>query len=237
MARCGFATWNPKGATPGGKIDPRVVVFHVTAGLGNAAPHDGLEWHFEVSLSGALEQQVDTNQRADANYKANPFAISIETEGKGDGAWTDAQLDTLVRVSHWIIDVHPKVKAQRCNRWDGSGFGYHVMWGAPGPWTPVAKSCPGPRRIEQFDAVLLPRIISPIPAPPPEDDDVKPQIVSYKHPTEGQHAYLVSGVVAKHIPNPSALQLARFLGIPEAPGVAEGEFLNLVRFLDGPLAV
>lgn len=172
MARCGFATWNPKGTTPGGKIDPRVVVFHVTAGHGNAQPHSGLEWHFEVSFTGQLEQQVDTNLRADANYKANPFAISIETEGKGEGSWTDAQLDTLVRLSHWCIDVHPKVKAQRCDAWDGSGFGYHVMWGAPGPWTPVAKSCPGPRRIAQFDAELLPRILSPLSPPPPEEDDL-----------------------------------------------------------------
>lgn len=174
MARCGFATWNPKGTTPGGKIDPRVVIFHVTAGLGNAQPHDHLEWHFEVSLSGQLEQQVDTNLRADANYKANPFAISVETEGKGDGVWTDAQLVTLVRLSHWCIDVHPKVKAQRCDAWDGSGFGYHIMWGSPGPWTPVAKSCPGPRRIEQFDAVLLPRILAPVTPPPPPEDDMPP---------------------------------------------------------------
>lgn len=159
--RCPFATWQPAGTTPGGPIVPRVVIFHVTAGLGDAQPHSGLEWHFEVSLSGALQQQVDTERRADANYRANPFAISIETEGRGDGAWTDAQLDMLVRLSEWCLAEHPQVKRQVCDRWDGSGFGYHVMWGAPGAWTPVAKSCPGPRRIEQFRRVLMPRILTP----------------------------------------------------------------------------
>lgn len=178
MARCDFATWNPAGATPGGKIDPRVVIFHVTAGLGNAKPHNGLEWHFEVSLSGALEQQVDTNLSAAANYKANPFAISVETEGKGEGFWTDAQLDMLVRLSEWCLAIHPKITRQRCPTWDGSGFGYHIMFGTPGKWTPVAKACPGPNRIKQFDDVLLPRILagSPAPAPEPEDDMRRPII-------------------------------------------------------------
>jgi hypothetical protein len=32
------------------------------------------------------------------------------------------------------------------------------MFGAPGPWTPVAKTCPGRARIRQFNEVLLPRI-------------------------------------------------------------------------------
>ncbi len=161
MALLPQATWNPTGTTPGGYMDPRVVIFHVTAGLGDAAPHDGLEWHFEVSLSGAIEQGVDTNQQAAANYKANPFAISIETEGLGDGEWTAAQLDSLVLLSEWAMANHPLILRQRCPTWDGSGFGYHVMFGAPGPWTPVAKSCPGPNRIRQFDEVLLPRILNP----------------------------------------------------------------------------
>lgn len=163
------ADWNPAGTTPGGYMDPRVVIFHVIAGEGNARPHDGLEWHFEVSYSGAIEQGVDTNQQAAANYKANPFAISVETEGLGSGEWTDAQLDSLVLISEWSMANHPKIMRQRCPTWDGSGFGYHVMFGAPGPWTPVAKSCPGPNRIRQFDEVLLPRIISP------QEDDMTPE--------------------------------------------------------------
>lgn len=166
MAKYPYATWNPAGTTPGGPIVPRVVINHVTAGRGNARPHDNLEWHFEISLKGEVEQQVDTGLRADANYKANTFAISIEHEGLGDGVFTDAQLDANVALSEWLMAQHPDIKRQRCDRWDGSGFGYHVMWGAPGPWTPVAKSCPGPKRIKQFEEVLLPRILNPYPNNP-----------------------------------------------------------------------
>ena len=163
MSRCSFARWNPAGATPGGRIDPRVLIYHVTAIHGDARPHSGLEWHFEVSLTGQLEQVVDTNLRADANRNANGFAISVETEGKGEGIWTDAQLEMNEKLGDWCIDTHPKIKRQRCDRWDGSGIGYHVMFGAPGPWTPVAKSCPGPKRIHQFNTILLPSLISGAP--------------------------------------------------------------------------
>lgn len=170
MALLGSATWNPAGATPGGYMDPRVVIFHVIDGEGNARPHDGLEWHFEVSYSGAIEQGVDTNRQAAANYHANPFAISVETEGLAAGLWTDAQLDSLVLLSEWCMAEHPLILRQRCPRWDGSGFGHHTMFGAPGPWTPVAKSCPGANRKRQFDEVLLPRILNG----PQEGDDMTP---------------------------------------------------------------
>ena len=174
MARLATATWNPAGTTPGGYMDPRVVIFHVIAGEGNAQPHSGLEWHFEVAYSGAIEQGVDTNRQAAANLKANPFAISIETEGLGNGYWTDAQLDSLAMLSEWCMATHPKILRQRCPTWDGAGFGYHVMFGAPGPWTPVAKTCPGPNRIRQFNEVLLPRILKST-SPTTEIDDMTPE--------------------------------------------------------------
>lgn len=168
MAICERASWNPRGATPGGAITPRVMIYHVTADFGDATPHSGLEWHFEVALNGGIQQQVDTGLRADANYKANPFAISVETEGKGEGSWTDAQLDSCVYLAEWAMKHHPKILRQRCNRWDGSGFGFHTMWGAPSNWTPVAKSCPGPNRKVQFENELLPRILDIHDTPTPE---------------------------------------------------------------------
>ena len=161
-------------------MDPRVVIFHVTAVEGDARPHSGLEWHFEVSYSGAIEQGVDTNQQAAANYKANPFAISVETEGTEFGEWTDRQLDSLVLISEWCMENHPLIRRQRCDRWDGSGFGYHTMWGAPSQWTPVAKSCPGPKRKRQFDEVLLPRILAP------QEDDMTPEQVAVLSAIHGE---------------------------------------------------
>lgn len=183
MAVLTGATWDPAGATPGGHMDPRVVIFHVTAVDGKARPHSGLEWHFHVAKTGQIDQLVDTNRQAAANYKANPFAISIETEGLATGEWTGPQLDSLVEISEWCMAEHPKILRQRCPTWDGSGFGYHVMFGAPGPWTPYAKSCPGPLRIRQFDEVLLPRILK-------EDD-----ILSALTPEEQRH---ILAFVDKH---------------------------------------
>jgi hypothetical protein len=40
--------------------------------------------------------------------------------------------------------------------WNGAGVGYHTLFGAPGAWTPVAKSCPGPKRKVQFHDWLVP---------------------------------------------------------------------------------
>lgn len=173
MARCPFAVWRPEGTTPGGAIVPRVAILHVDAvGNGLPRPHDGLEWHFWISYTGAVYQLVDTERRADANYKANSFAISIETEGKGDGEWTPAQLKSIERLLRWLNATHPKIKLARCPTWDGAGIGHHTMFGAPGPWTPVAKSCPGPKRKVQFDKVVLPSLAGP-PQPSPNPIPLK----------------------------------------------------------------
>jgi hypothetical protein len=174
MAVNAGATWDSTGATPGGVIVPRVVIFHTTASHGDSRPHSGLEWHFEVSFTGAVQQQVDTNYRADANYLANGFAISVETEGLGTDVWTDAQLDALVGLSEWCMAQHPDIARQVCDAWDGSGFGYHTMWGggAPSEWNPTPKSCPGAARIDQFWHVLMPRIVTP----QQEEEDMTPEL-------------------------------------------------------------
>src|SRR5690606_18447307 len=109
MARCPFATWSPDGATPGGAIVPRVVIVHSEATKGDARPHSGLEWHFWIAHDGRIKQVVDTDRRADANNKANAFAVSIETEDDGDPdrePWTDAQLWALARLIRWVCTVH-----------------------------------------------------------------------------------------------------------------------------------
>lgn len=170
MARCPFATWDPAG-TPGGSIIPRTVIVHSEATkLGLARPTGGvLEWHFMVRLDGRILQHVDTERRADANNKANAFAVSIETEDRGDPdrePWTDAQLWALERLIRWICTAH-RIPLRRCPSWVEGGIGYHTMFGAPSPWTPVVKTCPGKVRIAQFDTDLLPRLI-----PSPEVEDL-----------------------------------------------------------------
>jgi hypothetical protein len=179
MARYPRAAWRPAG-TPGGPINPTTVILHSEATLGHAAPHSGLEWHFWVGYSGAVEQLVDTERRADANNEANPFAISIETEDDGDPdtrPWTGAQVDALVDLVDWCCRTHGIARRQ-APTWNGGGIGYHTLFGAPSPWTPVVKTCPGRERIKQFPPILA-RVVAlgapsepPAPAPSPllEDD-------------------------------------------------------------------
>lgn len=162
MALCPFAT--QKLIAPGSndpKIRARAAVLHVDAG-GSASLFDyffrrsgGIESHFHIKWTGEIEQYRDTAYQADANHLANDFAVSIETQGFGSGKWNKRQLRSIKRLLLWLNEAHG-IPLEKIAVWDGSGVGYHVQFGAPGPWTPVAKSCPGPERIKQFDLELVP---------------------------------------------------------------------------------
>ena len=163
MPLCPFATHRliPPGSSDP-RITPRVAILHVDAGDADSLytyfrdRSGGIESHFHVKKTGEIEQYRDTNYQADANHRANDFAVSIETQGYGAGKWTDAQLASIKRLLRWLHDVHPAIRLAKVDRWDGAGIGYHVQFGAPGAWTPVAKSCPGPDRINQFHTVIVP---------------------------------------------------------------------------------
>jgi hypothetical protein len=158
---------------PPGSTDPAIIpvgmVFHVRAGTGNSlfpyfnGPSGGIESHFYIRFDGTVEQYRSSTREADANYKGNSWVsggkryglLSVETEGLERGKWTAAQVTSLKRLYRWGMDVHG-FPARVCPAWNASGLGYHVLFGAPGPWTPVAKSCPGPERVEQFDDIFRP---------------------------------------------------------------------------------
>lgn len=170
MALCPFARHR---LIPPGSNDPRIIpvgaVLHVDAGNASSlydyfsGPSGGIESHFHVQLDGDIEQYRDTAYEADANYRGNSWVsggrryglISIETQGYEYGEWTTAQLASIKRLLRWLADTHD-FPLQKAPGWQGPGVGYHVMFGAPGPWTPEAKSCPGDRRIEQFHDELVP---------------------------------------------------------------------------------
>jgi N-acetyl-anhydromuramyl-L-alanine amidase AmpD len=169
MPRCPFAIWTPIAAT---NQDARVhektqVILHTLVGSARGTiaawqRSNRLESTFIVALDGTLYQCMDSASRADANLSANRSAISIETEDHGVGRnrewdpdrvwvpWTEAQLATIARVLEWAHRTHA-IPMERCASPTSAGVGYHSMWGAPSPWTPVAKSCPGPARVRQFD--------------------------------------------------------------------------------------
>lgn len=168
--------WYPlaikKNINPGPNDPPIKVVgaiLHVDSGdsksLFNYFKNDsgGIESHFFVLKDGSVEQYRDTGYEADANLKANSFLllghrlgfVSIETQGLDKGEWTPQQLAAIKALLLWLASTHG-FPLQKCTNAFGPGVGYHTMFGAPGPWTPAAKTCPGADRIRQFNSVLVP---------------------------------------------------------------------------------
>lgn len=176
LARCPFARWDPDGATPGKSMTPTQVILHVTTVERDSQSHDGLEWHFEIDYDGNIEQSVLCNRQAAANYKANVRAISIETWGKGEGEWTAKQIEAIIKLLRWL-NAEWNIPLTPCPRWDAPGIGYHIMFGSPGMWTNVAKSCPGPKRIEQFKKILVPRLANVEIEPVRTEDEIMSDII------------------------------------------------------------
>ncbi len=165
MALCPFARQRliPESWTQG-RITPRVLIFHEAVSSADSlynywnSPGVELESHFYVYRDGSLDQYVDTNTRADANWDANPFAISVETWDNGgevDGSWTDAQLATLTRLAAWCEDAHD-IPAEVPITWDGRGMGWHNLYAAR--WAGGARACPGPNRALQVRNRIIPAV-------------------------------------------------------------------------------
>lgn len=146
------------------KIIPIGVIVHSAAGM--SSPYrffrdsTNLESTFWVGADGNTEQYMDPATRADANYKANRFQgsdgrwygyISIETASDVDAldGFYEKQYASLVQLIAWLC-VRYDIPPVLCSDSTAPGIGWHIMWGSPGAWTPVAKSCPGPKRIQQM---------------------------------------------------------------------------------------
>lgn len=160
---------------PPGSNDPRItatqVILHVAVSE-QASLYDyfarrsgGIESHFYIRRDGTVEQYRDTGWQADANYSANVRAISVETQGMAAGEWTPEQLAAIEALLTWAHEVHG-IPLRKCPADDAPGVGYHSQFRT---WSPVAKSCPGPDRIKQFDRVLVPWMSQP------EGDDMTPE--------------------------------------------------------------
>jgi hypothetical protein len=159
-------------------IEPRAAILHVAVSMAASLYEffryrsGGIESHFYVNWRGKVEQYRSIFREADANYKANAFAISIETAGWGTGWWNPLQKRAIKRLLLWLNEeTNGAIPLTVCDSPTGSGIGYHTMWGSPSPWTPVAKSCPGPNRIKQFIRWLTPWLESN-PAQQQEEEDM-----------------------------------------------------------------
>ena len=169
-------------------IIPLGVILHTDAG--NSAslynyfngPSGGIESHFHIPKKNPVEQYRDTGFEADANLKANSFYVdgirygflSVETQGLASDPWNDYQLTEIKKLIQWARSVHPRILLRVCPGPFSAGIGYHTLFGSPGPWTPVAKSCPGPLRIKQFNDVLVPwfKTAATPPSKPPTTKDI-----------------------------------------------------------------
>jgi len=162
------------------RITPTTIIDHSIVGSAEGAwqmfkDRSSLESHFIVDLNGEIWQLMDTSRQADANLRANRYALSIETADRGNPdiqPWTPEQLDSLEWLHNELVRLHPGIprrKSQSCD--DPSGLGYHTLHGAPSCWTPVSKSCPGIIRKKQWDALLLPAFLR---GPDQEADDMTP---------------------------------------------------------------
>lgn len=177
MATIPFAE---KKLIPPGENDPRIKarigILHVDDG--NVADlydffknrSGGIESHGHVRKDGHLYQYRDLDFEADANYKANPFALSFETQGLGEGEWTPAQLNTIKAIMLWCRDERG-IPLRKVTSWNDpvGGWGYHILFDE---WHPKAKSCPGPDRIKQFDNVLVPWMREQNQPKPPAEEEL-----------------------------------------------------------------
>lgn len=117
-----------------------------------------LESHFGLGYDGRLGQYIGTQTRADANASANVRAISLESAANTSNTdpWTDAQVDTLVRVLDWAATEHD-IPRRLCRSWTDPGFGYHRLYSQ---WSTSGTYCPGDARVKQFNDIVLPRVIA-----------------------------------------------------------------------------
>lgn len=147
------------------EIKPRTVILHSQAGP-RKTPWQALvsymkrsditlEAHFLIEMDGTVVQTMPTHKRADCNYKANPFAIAIETQDNGyptlaTTPWTPEQAEAIANVVAAVGHKYGIPYTSPTNYLDG-GVGYHSQF--PEWSTFKGKTCPGAARIRQMDWV------------------------------------------------------------------------------------
>jgi hypothetical protein len=98
-------------------IAMRTVIHHSIVGSAEGAFQyfagaTAIESTFIVKKSGYFWQCMSLGEQADANFMANAFAGSIETEDNGHpdtDPWTSAQIDTLVWLSREMRRLRPRI--------------------------------------------------------------------------------------------------------------------------------
>ncbi|MEU9981071.1 N-acetylmuramoyl-L-alanine amidase [Streptomyces sp. NPDC050856] len=170
-------------------IRPTQFILHSLAAPWNAQriyeywKTNSLESHFGLGYAGDLAQYIGTETRADANYAANrrpdgTGAVSIETASnlQHTDAWTDAQVDRLIRLGVWLHQRHG-IPLRVCRTASDPGYGYHRLHSA---WAVSGTACPGDARVRQFRNVVFPGIVARATGqlPPPAQEDPMPTVIN-----------------------------------------------------------
>jgi hypothetical protein len=147
------------------RTGPTTVIVHTNGGGANlygwfARPGNTICSHFQVFRDGRIEQYLDTARVAYAQWDANPFGISVETEDDGDPdtPWTAAQIRSIQAIIRWTSVPH------RLAPESGGGIGYHQQYTA---WNQSGHGCPGSVRVNQLKNTVIPGLAAP--ASPPKD--------------------------------------------------------------------
>lgn len=154
------------------RIQPTQYILHTAVSAASSlAPYFGresvkTESHFYINAQGVIEQYVDTERQADAQWEGNRHGVSVETWDGGapeQNPWNPAQIDSLVRLGHWLRAEHG-IPMHLCPGPQSPGVGYHRLFYE---WNKSKHSCPGNLRVSQFHGEVLPRLAGGTPAPAP----------------------------------------------------------------------
>lgn len=180
------ATWAPLPESgEHGRYTKTQLIYHSTGTRASAAANYRyfrrgdvpVESTLIVDYDGGALQVMEAYEKADANMSASRRSISVEVVGLASEPYTPQQVERCIDIGRWALAHHP-IAPRQCPAHDASGIGWHVMFGAPGPWTAVrGKECPGGQRIAQVRDLIIPALTAPPkpPAPPTltEDPDMR----------------------------------------------------------------
>jgi len=158
------ALWQP---LPEDETQPKrertrcTLILHSQVGNYDLNPFFGrgsvvVESHMQQKKTGKMEQMVGLDRTADANYRANSWAISVETTDDGDpdtDPWNDHQIEEMARFAAWLHE-NEGLPLRACSSWTDEGIGYHSQFDE---WTAakgIGKTCPGKARIDQVPSVI-----------------------------------------------------------------------------------
>lgn len=206
-------TFNPETPPPGfelklidhwrdrPQIVPRLQLVHTNAASGqgtvDSAFRHANQWspsyvgpdvtvpHFQIDRDGRAAMLLPLDRMGIHAYKANSFAIGMETADTGTVAdpaispFTDAQAEQVaVALAYGALgyDIPLTYPAM----WDGTGSACHTEPFTYPDWTKYqGKSCPGPAKKAQVRDVILGRaadILTAWTTPPPTgDNDMTPE--------------------------------------------------------------